>query len=313
MRYCRSRRALLRACAMLPWMPTLAACAAQGPSASASGSSALRGPATLQEPAALPLEALAALETRMRGRLGVCAIDTGSGVQLVHRAAERFPLCSTFKAVLAAAVLARSGDTPDWLSQRVRYGPADVVSYSPISGQHAGDGMRIDEMCAATLQYSDNTAANQLMKVLGGPGAVTAFARSVGDAIFRLDRWEPDLNTAIPGDVRDTSTPAAIADTLRAVMLGDGLRPWQRQQLQQWMLGNRTGDKRIRAGVPAQWRVADKTGTGEYGTTNDIGVLWPPGRAPIVLSVYFTQPQQDVPARDEAIEQATRIVVDALS
>lgn len=298
MSHSHSRRAALRACATLSLVPALGAC--------------MFGP--FDRPGVNHVSRqLALLEARMQGRLGVYAVDTGNGAQVSYRAHERFPMCSTFKVVLAAAVLARSATAPAWLAQRIRYGEAELVKYSPITRQHVADGMRVDQMCGATLQYSDNTAANQLMKLLGGPDAVTAFARSIGDDTFSLARWEPELNAAIPDDVRDTSTPEAMARTLRAVLIGDALAPQQRQLLQRWMLGNRTGDRRIRAGVSKHWRVADKTGTGDYGTVNDIAVLWPPTREPLVLAVYFTQPAQQAQPRDDVIAQASRIVVDALS
>ncbi|WP_432721696.1 class A beta-lactamase [Jeongeupia wiesaeckerbachi] len=255
----------------------------------------------------------AALERRYGGRLGVCALDTGSGVRLGYRMNERFAFCSTFKAMLAGAILARSVGDAGLLQRRVRYTQADLVSYSPISGRHIADGMTVAELCAAAIQYSDNTAANLLIRQLGAPADVTAFARSIGDDAFRLDRWETELNTALPGDLRDTTTPAAMARSLQALALGNVLPAPQRTQLQDWLRGNTTGAKRIRAGVPAGWQVGDKTGSGDYGTTNDIAVLWPPGRAPLVLAVYFTQPRADAKWPDAVIADAAGIAVTALS
>lgn len=254
---------------------------------------------------------LAALEAAAGGRLGVDAIDTGDGRRLGHRADERFPMCSTFKAIAAAAILAHGKNVPGWLDQRVRYTKADLVTYSPISEKHVDDGMTVGELCAATIQYSDNAAANLLMKLIGGPGGVTGFARSVGDTVFRLDRWETELNTAIPGDPRDTTTPAAMATLLRRVALDDGLAPAQRDQLQHWMRGNTTGDTRIRAGVPMGWAVADKTGTGAYGSSNDIGIVFPPKGAPVVLALYYTQAYPQAKANNEILAAATRIVMGA--
>ncbi|AOY00032.1 class A beta-lactamase [Jeongeupia sp. USM3] len=253
-----------------------------------------------------------ALEKKYRGRLGVCLLDTASGVQTGYRADERFAFCSTFKVMLAGAILERSTRVAGLLQQRISYKQSEVVSYSPVSGKHVADGMTVSGLCAAAVQYSDNTAANLLIKLLGGPAAVTAFARSIGDREFRLDRWETALNSAIPGDPRDTTTPAAMARSLQTLALGDALPLPQRTQLQDWLRGNTTGDKRIRAGVPAGWRVGDKTGSGDYGTTNDIAVLWPPGRAPVVLAVYFTQPDAKAKWQDEVIAAATRIAVSAL-
>jgi beta-lactamase class A len=255
-----------------------------------------------------PAAMLARLETESGGRLGVAALNTADGRQLLHRADERFPFCSTFKMMLSAAVLAKE---PSLLKKRVLYAKSDLVAYSPVTEKHVGKGMTVAALCEATIQYSDNGAANLLMKQIGGPAAVTAFARAIGDNEFRLDRMETELNTAVPGDPRDTTTPAAMAASLHKLVLGDGLAPAQRKQLKDWMLGNTTGDTRIRAGVPSNWQVADKTGTGEHGTTNDIAVLWAPGRAPIVLVVYLTQPGKDDKPRSEIIAEAAKIVSEA--
>lgn len=255
-------------------------------------------------------DALEKLERPAGGRLGVVAFDTGSGAAVAYRAGERFPFCSTFKTIAAAAILKRSETQRELLGKRIAYTrqDADASGYAPITGKLVGQGMTVSELCAATLQYSDNAAANLLMKELGGPAEVTAFARAIGDETFRLDRWEPDLNSAVPGDARDTTTPAAMAQTVQKLLLGNALDSPQREQLVFWMKKNRTGDARIRAGVPADWIVADKTGTGSYGTTNDIGVLWPPGRAPIVVVLYFTQRDGAAKPRDDVIADAARIV-----
>ncbi|SDP39043.1 beta-lactamase class A [Rhodoferax sp. OV413] len=280
------RRSLLLAAAASPFLPVAAA----APSAS---------------------QQLQALETAATGRLGVAAFGAG-GASLLHRAEERFPACSTFKLLLASAILARSAQDPGLLQQRIRYTAADLVSYSPITEKHVADGQTVAELCAAALQYSDNSASNLLMRTLGGPPAVTAYAHAIGDTSFRLDRWETDLNSAIPGDTHDTCTPAGMARSLQTLLLGDALALPQRTQLKDWMLGNTTGATRIRAGVPADWRVADKTGAGSYGTTNDIGVVWSPAGTPVVLAVYFTQPDKGAPMRNDVVAATTRIAVQAL-
>lgn len=253
-------------------------------------------------------DGLAALEREHGGRLGVYARDTGSGAELRHRADERFPFCSTFKILLVGAILARSASETAFLTRRIAYTRRELAHYSPITSQHVGAGMTVAELCQAAIQYSDNTAANLLMKQLGGPAAVTAFARSIGDETFRLDRWETALNSAVPGDPRDTSSPAAMAHSLETLALGAALPAAQRTQLQDWLRGNTTGDKRIRAGVPAGWAVADKTGTGDYGAANDLALLWPPARAPIVLAVYHTHAEADAKPDDGVIAAAARIV-----
>ncbi|RQQ42082.1 PEN family class A beta-lactamase, Bcc-type [Burkholderia stagnalis] len=290
MTYSSQRRTLLLAAATAPLVLTVNACASSQAGA----------------PSVASATSFDALERAAGGRLGVCAIDTATGRRVQHRADERFPFCSTFKAMLIAAVLAQSVARPALLAQRVTYRQADLVRYSPVTEQHVGAGMTVGELCEATAQYSDNSAANLLMKVLGGPSAVTAFARTIGDDTFRLDRWETELNTALPGDTRDTTTPAAMAASLRVLALGDALPAPQRAQFAAWLRGNKTGDKRIRAGVPAGWQVGDKTGTGDYGTTNDVGVLWSPAGGPVALAVYYTQ------AKDDVIAAATRIAIAAL-
>lgn len=256
---------------------------------------------------------LAALEASSGGRLGVFAVNTADGVQLRHRADERFAMCSTFKVIAASAVLERSAREAGLLQRRVHYTASDLASYSPITSKQLQDGMTMAQLCAAALRYSDNTAANLLMKMLGGPAAVTAFARTLGDSDFHLDRWEPELNSAIPGDPRDTSTPAAMAQSLARLVLGDTLGAAEREQLIGWMRGNTTGDQRIRAAVPTDWRVADKTGSGDYGATNDIAVLWPPEKPPIVLALYFAQDRQDAQARSDVLAAAAGIVVRSFS
>jgi beta-lactamase class A len=172
---------------------------------------------------------LAALEKSAGGRLGVAVLDTGSGRQVLHRAGERFAFCSTFKAMLAAAILARSEKEPGLLERRIRYAKADLVTYSPETEKHVDDGMTVAELCKAAVQLSDNSAGNFLIKALGGPQAVTAYARSIGDTEFRLDRWETELNTAIPGDPRDTTTPAAMMRSVQRLVLDDALGAPQRK------------------------------------------------------------------------------------
>ncbi len=173
--------------------------------------------------------------------------------------------------------------------------------------------MTVAGLCGAALQYSDNTAANLLLQLVGGPAAVTSFARSIGDCEFRLDRRETDLNSAVPGDVRDTSTPQAMGHTLANLTLRGALGGPERAHLTAWLKGNTTGATRIRAGIPTNWQVGDKTGSGDYGTANDVAVLWPPRRSPFVLAIYTTQTTKNAAARSDIVAAATRIVVDWLS
>lgn len=291
------RRALLIAAATLPL--TLAV-GARATASTSAGSTSASAEALLAE-----------LERSSGGRLGVSALDTANGERIGHRADERFPFCSTFKLILSAAILARSTQDAGLMQRRIRYVPSDVVSSSPVTTRHVAEGMTVGELCAATVQVSDNTAANLLIKVLGGPAEVTAYARSIGNREFHLDRMEIELNTAIPGDTRDTATPASMAQSLHTLVLGESLPQAQRTQLTAWLRANQIGAQRIRAGVPAGWQVADKTGTGEHGTANDVAVLWPPARKPIVLAVYYTQGSGDEKSRSGVIAAAARIVVGA--
>lgn len=259
-------------------------------------------------------EELKRIESAARGRLGVSALNMANDNRVEYRAEERFPLCSTFKVMVAAAILQRSASETPLLQKRIRYTREQVEKsgYGPVTQKHVADGMTIAELCAATLQYSDNAAANLLMTELGGPAAVTAYMRSIGDDVFRLDRWEPELNTAVPGDERDTSTPAAVERSLEKMVLGNALATPQREQLVSWLKGNTTGGKRMLAGVPRGWIVGDKTGTGSYGTTNDAGILWNAKGTAIVAAIYFTQNDKDAAPREDVVAAATRIVIAAL-
>jgi beta-lactamase class A len=234
-------------------------------------------------------EQIRRLEVASGGRLGVAVIDTGDGSRLGYRNTELFPMCSTFKALVAGAVLKKVDAGTEQLSRRIVFAAADVISGSAVTRSRAGgDGMTVAELCEAAITQSDNTAANLLLVSLGGPAAVTAFARTLGDQVTRLDRNEPSLNEAIPGDPRDTSSPDAMASDLQAMVLGKALTPASRDQLAAWLVANKTEDARLRAGLPKDWRVGDKTGTGERGSANDIAVIWPPGRAPLVIVAYLT-------------------------
>ncbi|MEV7195197.1 class A beta-lactamase [Streptomyces sp. NPDC093510] len=255
------------------------------------------------------------LEKGYPGRIGLHALNTGTGATLGYRADERFAIASTFKVLAAAAILRRAREEePGLLDALIRYGRNDIVSASPRTELHLATGMTVRELCDATITYSDNTAANLMMRRLGGPHSITRFARSLGDSRTRLDRWEPDLNSNIPGDPRDTTTPASMTANLHKLVLGDALAPLDRDQLIRWLLENTTGDKRIRAGLPPGWRVGDKTGTPAYGGVNDVAVAWPPkGGAPLIVSVYSTRLDPDTPGEDRIAADMTRIAVDTLT
>jgi beta-lactamase class A len=240
--------------------------------------------------------------------LGVALIDTATGQQAGHRMAARFPMCSTFKVLAASAILKRVDEGKEKLERRVVYQKSDLVTYSPTTEKHVGGGMTLAEICEAAITLSDNTAGNLMLANIGGPAGLTAFARSIGDPVTRLDRIETELNEATPGDPRDTTTPEAMAKNLRALMLGNVLSAGSRHQLTAWLVGNKTGDARLRAGLPG-WRIGDKTGSGEHGTANDVAVLWPPGRAPMVVTVYLTNTSASAERRNAAIAEVGRAIM----
>ncbi|WP_062115612.1 class A beta-lactamase [Aureimonas sp. AU40] len=247
---------------------------------------------------------LADIEKRFSARLGAFVHDTGSGRRWARRADERFPLCSTFKVVAAAGLLARVDRGEADLSRRVVIAKSDLVTYSPVTEkQVGGEGMTLAEICAAAITRSDNTAGNVLIDQLGGPEGVTRFARSLGDETFRLDRRETDLNEATPGDPRDTTSPAAMTKTLHALLFEDHLKDVSRWRLAEWMVANQTGGAKLRAGLPKSWHIGDKTGGGDHGTMNDIAVLWPPEGAPIVASLYLTETEASFDERNAAFAE----------
>jgi beta-lactamase class A len=256
-------------------------------------------------------ERIAALEARAGGRIGVFVLDTASGLSIAHRSEERFPMCSTFKLLTAAAVLALVDAGSERLDRKIPYGTADLLEYAPVTKAHVGDGaMSLGDLCAAAIDWSDNTAANLLLQVIGGPPAFTRYVRALGDDLTRLDRNEPTLNTAIAGDERDTTTPAAMVGDMRAVLLGDRLSQGSRRQLETWLIGDRVGDKRIHAGLPPSWRVGDKTGTGDNGTANVIAILRPPDRAPLLAAVYYTGSSGSADALNAVHKEIGGIIAD---
>lgn len=253
--------------------------------------------------------ALSALDARHGGRLGVFALDTGSGRTLGNRQDERFAMCSTFKLLLAAQVLAAVDAGRESLGRRLTWTPDALVSWSPVLEKHDGaEGLPVATLCEATLTISDNTAANLLLAEHGGPAGLTAWLRGIGDDTTRLDRNEPMLNEATPGDPRDTTTPAAMVATMKELLLGDVLSPASRERLAEWLVASRTGDKRLRAGLPG-WRVGDKTGTNNTGNSNDVGILWPPGGgAPILVAAYYAESTASPAERDAVLAEVGALV-----
>lgn len=258
------------------------------------------------------------LETKTGGRLGVAVIDSNGGATRQYRGDERFPMCSTFKLLAAAAVLHRADTGVESLDARVPYGKSDLLEYAPITSKHVGEGfMTLGALCEAAIELSDNTAANLLLRALGGPSAVTDYARSLGDSVTRLDRTEPTLNTGIPGDPRDTTSPLAMAGDARTILLGNVLSKASRERLAGWLAGSQTGLNLVRAGIPATWRAGDKTGlggqtnaVGDSDTRNDVAILWPPQRAPLIVAVYLTGCQLPAKQRDATLAAVAAAVTE---
>lgn len=294
---------LLAGCAARPSSPKASASpagAAASPAGAAAGSSAA-APSTAAD--------FARLESQFHARLGVYALDTGTGRTVSYQPGRRFAYCSTFKALATGVLLMRGAR----LNQVIHYRASDLVDYSPITSRHVTTGMTLEAVMEAAIEYSDNTAANLLLRQLGGPHGLQDALRSLGDATTDSDRNQPAVDTATPGDTRDTSTAAALGGDLRQFVLGSRLSSGSRRLLTGWLLRNTTGGPYIRAGVPAGWKVADKTGNGYWGTRNDIAVAWPPdGGAPVVIAILSSRGSREATSDDALIADATRIAVKGL-
>jgi beta-lactamase class A len=255
---------------------------------------------------------LAAIEQRIGGRVGVAAWNTGTGEWLGRRIQERFAMCSTFKWMLAAQHLHMAQQTPGWLGEMMEFGPADLLDYAPVAREHVTERFMSNEvMCEGAVVMSDNTCANLLLIPAGGPEGLTEFLRANGDGVTRLDRTEPTLNQNLPNDPRDTTTPDAMARTLQRFLLEDEvLHAASREKLIGWMIESPTGRERLRAGFPSNWRAGDKTGTstGAHNATNDVAIVWPPNRAPIVIASYLSESTADSAARNAAHAEIGRII-----
>jgi beta-lactamase class A len=253
----------------------------------------------------------AALEQKYGTRLGLFAVATGSGATIGYRADERFAFCSTFKTLAAAAVLDRH--PLSHLDTVIKYTKADVDSISPITQQHIDTGMSVRDLCDAAIRYSDGTAGNLLMRDIGGPAALTAYLRGLGDQASSMDDYEPALNDELPTSTRDTTTPRAIAGAYRQIVLGDALTPDKRALIVDWLRRNTTGTADVRAAVPSGWTVGDKTGHSDYGRANDIAIAWPPTGAPIVIAVLTDRVGYSTPAQVPIIVDAARYVFSVLA
>jgi beta-lactamase class A len=252
------------------------------------------------------------IEKALGGRIGVSALNTANGGRIRHRGDERFAMCSTFKAALVGAVLARCDHGYLALNQQIKFGESDLLVNSPKTAAHLREGaLSIEMLCAAAVEFSDNTAANLLLSLIGGPAQLTAFFRSIGDNVSRLDRMELDLNSNLPDDPRDTTTPDATSSNLKSLLVDyEVLSAASQNRLTNWMLNEQNGRNRIRSGLPPDWRVANKPGTSvaSAGATNDIAAAWPPDRAPIIICIYTDAREATLERRISAIAEVSHVV-----
>ena len=256
---------------------------------------------------------IASIEARIGGRLGVAALDIGSGKRLDYRAEERFPMCSTFKFLAAAAVLKRVDEKQERLDRFVPYGVKDLLEYAPVTKKHFNEGgMTVGALCEAAIVQSDNTAGNLVLQTIGGPAGLTKFLRTLGDDITPLDRSEPELNSAIPGDDRDTTSSGSMLNDMRKLLTGDVVSPLSRRQLEDWLQSNQTGAAMIRAGVTAAWIIGDKTGRGANGATNDIAIMRWQGRPPVLLAVYSVGSVAPSDKRAAAVAEVAKVVIESM-
>ncbi|WP_436374697.1 class A beta-lactamase [Cytobacillus sp. BC1816] len=250
------------------------------------------------------------LEKEFDARLGVYAYDTGTKRTIAYRSNERFAYASTFKPLAAAILLERR--SLEEMDEIITYTSEDLVTYSPVTEKHVKTGMTLRELCEAAIRFSDNTAGNLILEELGGPDGFEAALKEMGDTVTKPERFETDLNEAEPGDVRDTSTPKALAASLQKVLIGDFLSEEKRNLLTDWMRGNVTGDPLIRAGVPSGWEVADKSGAAGFGTRNDIAIVWPPNREPIIMTILSSRDSKDAKYDNALIAKTAEMTIKAL-
>jgi beta-lactamase class A len=254
-------------------------------------------------------EQLKKLEKEVDGKIGVYAINTNNNQIIAYRADERFPVQSTLKLIGVSALLKESHNNKNLLQEKIHYTKNDLMFWHPITGKYVKDGMTLEALSEAAISYSDNPAINLIMKKLGGPKSITNFAKSFGNKSFNIENYEGDLNSN-PKNNKDTSTPKDMAISVQRLTLGNILTMSERDKLVTWMRNNVAGNKRIRSGVPIGWVVADKTGSGDYGVANDIGILWSPLCKPIVLAIYTAGNKKDAKRREDIIASTTSMIMD---
>jgi len=254
------------------------------------------------------------LEDQLQARIGVTVYDLETDEQVEHHGNDRFPMSSTFKTLACAALLHRVDTNQDSLQRRITFKNDTLVSYSPVTENYIGEvGMTLSQLCEATITMSDNTAGNLVLDAIGGPKGLTQFLRSLGDDVTRLDRWETDLNESLPGDARDTTSPNAMVATLNTLLFGDGLSTESQAQLKTWLRGNAVGDALLRAGIPSDWSIGDKTGAGGFGSRSIAAVMWPPNRRPIITTIYITETTASFEERNAAIADIGKAIARAVA
>lgn len=252
------------------------------------------------------------VEARLGGRIGYAMTDLNSGQDWGYKADDRFPMSSTFKALLCGVILARVDAGEESLDRRIAFTADDLVTYSPVTETRVDTGMTVGELCRAAITISDNTAGNLLLATVGGPRGFTASLRDIGDATTRLDRWETALNESTPGDMQDTTTPRAALATLHALLFGDTLKTASRQQLVDWMIADAVADDLLRASLPDGWVIGDKSGAGGHGSRSIIAVIWPSPDRPVLAAIYMTGNDADMALRNAAIAEIGAGMVAAL-
>ncbi|WP_425608013.1 class A beta-lactamase [Pontibacterium granulatum] len=255
---------------------------------------------------------IAAIENKLDGRIGLVMLNLNNGEKLAYNAHDRFPISSTFKIVLCGAILAKVDAGDESLDRHITFEKSEIVNWSPITENLFQTGMSVGELCNATMTMSDNTAANLLLATIGGPQGLTMFLRGIGDDTTRLDRWETKLNEGAPGDLRDTTTPAAALRTLKELLFGKALSVPSRRQLTKWMIDDKVADDLLRASLPEGWEIGDKSGAGGYGSRSIVAVIWPPEKGPILVTVYLTENGADFPTRNQVIAEIGAVIVEKI-
>ncbi|OMH39286.1 class A beta-lactamase [Motiliproteus sp. MSK22-1] len=255
---------------------------------------------------------IAAIESKLDGRIGVAILNLHSGDKWTYKADSRFPVSSTFKVQLCGAILAKVDAGKESLNRPITFKKSEIVSWSPITEKRVQTGMSVGELCEATITMSDNTAANLLLDMIGGPQGLTMFLRKIGDDITRLDRWETKLNEGVPGDLRDTTTPTAALGTLEKLLFGKVLSMSSRKQLTDWMINDKVADDLLRTSLPEGWKIGDKSGAGGYGSRSIIAFIMPPNKGPTLVTIYLTENEVDFSTRNRMIAEIGRLIVEKI-